>query len=413
MCRAVARIDSCLRETLGQLRREGRYRTFMSIKRQAGRYPMALWYPDHFTTRPEPITSFCSNDYLGMGQHPVVLSAMKNVLDVSGAGSGGTRNICGSTPYHIRLENVLAGLHSKEAALLFTSCFVANDSTLGTLGKLLPKCEIFSDANNHASLIEGVRHSGCKKHIFRHNDIEHLEHLLSAADPDIPKIIVFESIYSMDGDIAPIEEICDLAERHNAITFLDEVHAVGLYGPTGGGVAQERNLDTRIDIISGTLAKGYGVFGGYIAGSTLMIDTIRSCAPGFIFTSSLPPSIAAGAYASIEYLMTSETERIGHQLRTRQLKSLLDTAGIEYLRSGSHIIPVMIRDPILCKSASDMLLRKHKIYLQPINFPTVPRGTERLRITPGPHHSVAMLEDLVVGLKDTFDELGIGQQGGF
>jgi len=332
---------------------------------------------------------------------------MKDVLDKSGAGAGGTRNISGTTPHHSKLELELASLHNKEKALVFTSCFVANDSSISTIAKMLPGCQIFSDADNHSSLIEGVRHSGCIKHIWRHNDVAHLEELLSNAPRGVPKLIVFESVYSMDGDIAPIKEICDVADKHGAITFLDEVHAVGLYGQSGGGVAQERNLDHRISLISGTLAKGFGVMGGYIAGSATMVDVVRSFAPGFIFTSSLPPCVVAGATASIRHLKQSQIERNNHQLRSSQLKALLLQARIPYIHAESHIVPVMVGNAELCKAASDLLLSKHKFYVQPINFPTVPRGTERLRVTPGPQHTEAMLAELVAALIDVWNVLGL------
>lgn len=401
--------EAILAEKIGQLKKEGRYRVFFDIERQRGSYPKALRHSAELVN-PDEVISFCSNDYLSMGQHPEVLGAMKQVLDDCGAGAGGTRNISGTTPHHSRLETEIASLHSKESSLVFTSCFVANDSSISTLAKMLPNCQIFSDADNHASLIEGVRHSGCQKHIFRHNDVGHLEELMAKCDPNAPKLIIFESVYSMDGDIAPIKEICDVADKYNALTFCDEVHAVGLYGDSGGGVAQQRGIDHRLTLISGTLAKGYGVFGGYIAGSALMIDAVRSFAPGFIFTSSLPPAVAAGACASIKYLKRSKQERVEHQERSQQLKDLLAAAELPYMHSESHIVPVMVRDPELCKAASDLLLNKHKIYVQPINFPTVPRGTERLRFTPGPRHTVEMLEHLVQSLDSVFEELGIDKK---
>lgn len=399
--------EAILSQKMEQLKKEGRYRVFLDIERQAGSYPRALYHNKNKLIAPDEVISFCSNDYLAQGQNPVVVNAMKEVLDKNGAGAGGTRNISGTTPFHTRLEDELADLHQTEAALVFTSCFVANDSSISTLCKMLPGCQIFSDADNHSSLIEGVRHSGCDKHIFRHNDVAHLEELLKAADPSLPKMIVFESVYSMDGDIAPIKEICDLADKYNALTFLDEVHAVGLYGATGAGVAQQRGLSHRISIFSGTLAKGFGVFGGYIAGSSLMLDAVRSFAPGFIFTTSLPPAVAAGAAASIRYLKNSSVEREQHQARSNKLKELLAESGLPFMKSESHIVPVMVRNAEKCKQASDMLLSKHKIYVQPINFPTVPRGTERLRFTPGPMHSEEMLVHLVAALKDVFTELGI------
>lgn len=402
---SVDKMEIILANAIQQIKKEGRYRVFFDIEREAGKYPKALKHSKDCTQ--EEVIAFCSNDYLCMGQHPKVVTAMKDVLDKNGAGAGGTRNISGTTPYHSLLETELAQLHNKEKALVFTSCFVANDSAISTIAKMLPGCQIFSDADNHSSLIEGVRHSGCVKHIWRHNDVAHLEELLARAPPDVPKLIVFESVYSMDGDIAPIKEICDVADEYGAMTFLDEVHAVGLYGPTGGGVAQQRNLDHRISMISGTLAKGFGVMGGYIAGSATMVDVVRSFAPGFIFTSSLPPCVVAGATASIRHLKKSQIERRNHQLRASQLKTLLLQAHIPYIHAESHIVPVMIGNAELCKAASDLLLSKHKFYVQPINFPTVPRGTERLRITPGPQHSEQMLEDLVAALTDVWKTLGL------
>jgi 5-aminolevulinate synthase len=401
----VGTMETTLANSIAQIKKEGRYRVFFDIEREAGKYPKALKHSKDLPQ--EEVIAFCSNDYLCMGQHPKVIMAMKDVLDKSGAGAGGTRNISGTTPHHSQLEKELAMLHGKEKALVFTSCFVANDSSISTIAKMLPGCQIFSDADNHSSLIEGVRHSGCIKHVWRHNDVAHLEELLSKAPREVPKLIVFESVYSMDGDIAPLKEICDVADEYGAITFLDEVHAVGLYGPSGGGVAQERNLDHRISLISGTLAKGFGVMGGYIAGSAVMVDIVRSFAPGFIFTSSLPPCVVAGATASIRHLKTSQVERDNHQLRSSQLKTLLLQAHIPYMHAESHIVPVMVGNAELCKAASDLLLSKHKFYVQPINFPTVSRGTERLRITPGPQHTETMLKELVTALIDVWNVLGL------
>lgn len=332
---------------------------------------------------------------------------MSQAIVESGAGAGGTRNISGTTKHHSQLEKTLARVHEKEAALVFTSGYVANDATIATLAKLLPNCHIFSDSLNHASLIEGIRHSNAKRSVFRHNDVAHLESLLAAADPAAPKLIVFESVYSMDGDIAPIKEICDLADKYSALTYIDEVHAVGLYGDKGGGVAQRDGQAHRISLISGTLAKAYGVFGGYVAGSALVIDTIRSFAPGFIFTSSLPPSVAAAAEASVDYLGRSQTERASHQERAAFLKAQLQSADLPVMISASHIVPLMIGDAALCKAASDMLLAKHKIYVQPINYPTVPRGTERLRFTPSPLHNDKEMAHLVAALKDVWQTLNI------
>ena len=421
-----ASADAVIAAKLATLKNEGRYRVFIDIERQRGAFPSAFHHPAPSSSSPSTSTSttltpspavpppevtvWCNNDYLGMGQHPVVLSAMSRTLSDSGAGAGGTRNISGTTPHHTRLESALAAAHEKEAALVFTSGYVANDATLTTLGKLLPNCHFFSDALNHASMIEGIRHSGAQRTVFRHNDVEHLRELLAAADPSHAKVVVFESVYSMDGDIAPIRAICDLAEEFGALTFLDEVHAVGLYGDKGGGVAQRDGVSDRISIISGTMAKGYGVFGGYIAGSALMVDAIRSFASGFIFTSSLPPAVVAGCEASVRYLMTSQVERRAHQERAQRLKESLIAANLPVLLSPSHIVPLMIADAKLCKQASDLLLHRHHIYAQPINYPTVPRGTERLRLTPGPLHSDEMMEKLVAALDEVWKELGIPRQ---
>ena len=378
---------------INRLHEEGRYRTFIDIERRKGQFPHALW------TRPDgtqsEITVWCGNDYLGMGQNPVVLDAMHEALDATGAGSGGTRNISGTTVYHKRLEAALADLHRKEAALVFTSAYIANDATLSTLPKLFPGLIIYSDSLNHASMIEGVRRNGGAKRIFRHNDLDHLRALLEADDPAAPKLIAFESIYSMDGDFGPIEAICDLADEFGALTYIDEVHAVGMYGPRGAGVAERDGLMGRIDIINGTLAKAYGVMGGYIAASAKMCDAVRSYAPGFIFTTSLPPAVAAGAAASVNYLKTGQYLRDKQQEHARILKMRLRGLGLPIIDHGSHIVPVHVGDPVHCKHISDMLLERHGIYVQPINFPTVPRGTERLRFTPSPVHSPRMIDDLV------------------
>mmetsp|Transcript_23080 Transcript_23080/g.32556 ORF Transcript_23080/g.32556 Transcript_23080/m.32556 type:complete len:552 (-) Transcript_23080:155-1810(-) len=393
-------------QKMDQVREEGRYRTFISIERNAGKYPMATRHT--VTGEQKPVLNGCSNDYLSMGQHPKVLGAMREAIEKCGAGAGGTRNISGTNPYHTKLENEIADLHGTQSALVFSSCFVANDAAISTLaGTLLPNCHIYSDELNHASLIEGVRHSRAPKFIFRHNDLDHLEELLAKSDPNVPKLIVFESVYSMDGDIAPIKEICDLADKYDAMTFIDEVHAVGMYGNKGGGVAQQRGLEDRLTFISGTLAKAYGVFGGYVAGSATMIDAIRSFAPGFIFTTSIPPAIAAAATASIAHLKESQTERVQHQERSRYLRNRLKEAQIPYIDAESHIVPVMVNDAELCKMASDLLMEKHSIYVQPINYPTVPRGSERLRFTPGPAFTDEMLDNLAVAIKDVFTELGI------
>ncbi len=385
----TAQLDAAIE----RLHEEGRYRTFIDIERKRGQYPHAVW------TRPDgseqDITVWCGNDYLGMGQHPVVLKAMREALDATGAGSGGTRNISGTTVYHKELEAELADLHGKEAALLFTSAYIANDATLSTLPKLLPGLIIYSDALNHASMIEGVRRNGGAKRVFRHNDVAHLRELLAADDPEAPKLIAFESVYSMDGDFGPIEEICDLAEEFNALTYIDEVHAVGMYGPRGGGVTERDNLAHRIDIINGTLAKAYGVMGGYIAASEKMCDAIRSYAPGFIFTTSLAPAIAAGAAASVRYLKTAQELRDKHQEQARILKTRLKMMGLPIIDHGSHIVPVIVGNPVHTKKLSDMLLSEYGIYVQPINFPTVPRGTERLRFTPSPVHGGGELDHLV------------------
>lgn len=382
-----------LDQAIARLHTEGRYRTFIDIERHKGQFPHATrTCPDGST---QDVTVWCGNDYLGMGQHPVVLEAMHEALDATGAGSGGTRNISGTTVYHKRLEAELADLHGKESALLFTSAYIANDATLSTLPKLFPGLIIYSDALNHASMIEGVRRNGGAKRIFRHNDLEHLRDLLAADDPAAPKVIVFESIYSMDGDFAPIEAICDLADEFGALTYIDEVHAVGMYGPRGAGVAERDRLMHRLDIINGTLAKAYGVMGGYISASEKMCDAIRSYAPGFIFTTSLPPAVAAGAAASVAFLKRAPELREEHQTQARILKLRLKGLGLPIIDHGSHIVPVMVGDPVHTQKLSDMLLEDHGIYVQPINFPTVPRGTERLRFTPSPVHGPDEMDALV------------------
>ena len=378
---------------LSRLHEEGRYRMFIDIEREKGNFPHAMWNcPDGSK---KPIVVWCGNDYLGMGQHPVVLNAMHEAVDATGAGSGGTRNISGTTVYHKRLEAELADLHGKESALLFTSAYIANDATLSTLPKLFPGLIIYSDELNHASMIEGVRRNGGAKRVFRHNDVAHLRELLAADDPKAPKLIAFESVYSMDGDFGPIEAICDLADEFNALTYIDEVHAVGMYGPRGGGVTEHDDLAHRIDIINGTLAKAYGVMGGYIAASEKMCDAVRSYAPGFIFTTSLPPAVAAGAAASVAHLKTDQTLRDQHQLQAKILKMRLKGMGLPIIDHGSHIVPVIVGNPVHTKKLSDMLLSEHGIYVQPINFPTVPRGTERLRFTPSPVHGPKEIDALV------------------
>jgi 5-aminolevulinate synthase len=384
-----------LDQAIERLHADGRYRTFIDIVREQGNFPHAEWQREDGSTR--PVTVWCGNDYLGMGQHPAVLSAMHAALDATGAGSGGTRNISGTTVYHKALEAELADLHGKEAALLFTSAYIANDATLSTLPKLFPGLIIYSDELNHASMIEGVRRNGGAKRIFRHNDVAHLRALLAADDPAAPKLIAFESVYSMDGDFGPIEAICDLADEFGALTYIDEMHAVGMYGPRGGGVAERDGLAGRIDIINGTLAKAYGVMGGYIAASAKMCDAIRSYAPGFIFTTSLPPAVAAGAAASVAFLKTADGQalRQRHQDQARVLKLRLKAMGLPIIDHGSHIVPVIVGDPVHTKKLSDMLLEQFGIYVQPINFPTVPRGTERLRFTPSPVHGAREIDTLV------------------
>ncbi|NAZ35336.1 5-aminolevulinate synthase [Rubellimicrobium sp. CFH 75288] len=388
--------DAHIDAALAKLHQEGRYRTFIDIARDRGHFPHATWHRADGTT--QPITVWCGNDYLGMGQHPAVLSAMHEALDAVGAGSGGTRNISGTTIYHKRLEAELADLHRKEAALLFTSAYIANDATLSTLQRLFPGLIIYSDELNHASMIEGIRRGGGPKRIWRHNDVGHLRQLLEADDPAAPKLIAFESVYSMDGDFGPIAAVCDLAREFGALTYLDEVHAVGMYGPRGGGVAERDGLLDRIDIVNGTLGKAFGVVGGYIAANARMVDAIRSYAPGFIFTTSLPPVAAAGAAASVAHLKTDSALRERHQTQARILKTRLKGLGLPIIDHGSHIVPLIVGDPVHTKLISDMLLERHGIYVQPINFPTVPRGTERLRFTPSPVHGPREMDALVRAL---------------
>jgi 5-aminolevulinate synthase len=388
--------DAALDAALSRLHEEGRYRTFIDVERTRGNFPDAVWTREDGTQR--DVTIWCGNDYLGMGQHPVVIEAMKEAVDATGAGSGGTRNISGTTVYHKRLEAELADLHGKEAALLFTSAYIANDATLSTLPKLFPGLVILSDELNHASMIEGIRRNGGAKQVFKHNDIDDLRAKLQALPANAPKLIAFESIYSMDGDFGPIEAICDLADEFGALTYIDEVHAVGMYGPRGAGVAERDGLMGRIDIINGTLAKAYGVMGGYIAASAKMCDAVRSYAPGFIFTTSLPPAVAAGAAASVRHLKTDTSLREAHQQGAATLKLRLKGLGLPLIDHGSHIVPVHVGDPVKCKMISDMLLEEHGIYVQPINFPTVPRGTERLRFTPSPVHNPLKTDALVYAL---------------
>ncbi|MEH3106364.1 MAG: 5-aminolevulinate synthase [Sphingomonas fennica] len=390
-------------QAIERLHAEGRYRVFIDILRNKGAFPNARCFAGH--NGPKPITVWCSNDYLSMGQHPKVLAAMEEALHDVGAGAGGTRNIGGNTHYHIQLENELADLHGKEAALLFTSGYVSNDATLSTLGRLLPGCIIFSDELNHASMIAGIRNSGCEKRIWRHNDVEHLEELLAAADPETPKLIAFESVYSMDGDVAPIAAICDLADKYNALTYLDEVHAVGMYGPRGGGISDRDGVADRVSIIEGTLGKAFGVMGGYIATSRTVVDVIRSYAPGFIFTTSLSPVLVAGTLASVRHLKSSSIEREGQQAAAQTLKDMFADAGLPVMASTTHIVPLMVGDPVKAKRVSDILLAEYGVYVQPINYPTVPRGTERLRFTPGPSHSPEMMRELTQALVEIWDRM--------
>jgi 5-aminolevulinate synthase len=395
--------NSIFKAAIDRLHDEGRYRVFIDILRTKGNYPNARCFAGH--NGPKPITVWCSNDYLAMGQHPAVIAAMEEALHDVGAGSGGTRNIGGNTHYHVDLEAELADLHGKQGALLFTSGYVSNEAALSTLGKLLPGCVIFSDELNHASMIAGIRSSGCEKRVFRHNDLDHLEQLLRDEPEDAPKLIAFESVYSMDGDVAPIAELCDLADRYGALTYLDEVHAVGMYGPRGGGISERDGVADRITIIEGTLGKAFGVMGGYIAADQTIVDCIRSYAPGFIFTTSLSPVLVAGALASVRHLKASGEERAAQQAGAAALKAKFREAGLPVMESITHIVPLLVGCPVKAKHISDILLAEYGLYVQPINFPTVPRGTERLRFTPGPNHTPEMMDELTGALAEIWDRL--------
>ena len=393
---------------MDKVRDEGRYRIFRDIRRVRGQFPRATWYKDGLAQ--QDITVWCSNDYLGMGQNECVVEAVKSAVDAAGTGSGGTRNISGTTRYHVQLEAELADLHAKEAALVFTSGYVANEAALSTMSKILPGLQIFSDEMNHASMISGIRNARTHKHIFRHNDVADLEAKLKSVPLDAPKLIAFESVYSMDADIAPIEAICDLADRYNALTYIDEVHAVGMYGPRGGGVCEARGLMDRIDIIQGTLAKAYGMIGGYIAADKVIVDAIRSLASGFIFTTSIPPSTAAGALRSVKILKQAQKKRERHTERADALKARFRAAGYPFIDGDTHIVPLMVGDPVKCQAISDRLIEDYGIYAQPINFPTVPRGTERLRFTPSPFHTDAMMDELMAALSDVWAEFDLPRE---
>ena len=402
--------QSAFRAAVDQVRAEGRYRVFADLKRRCGEFPRATWTLEDGAER--EVVVWCSNDYLGQGQNPLVLAAMQDAIATCGAGAGGTRNISGTTHYHVELERELADLHGKNAALLFTSGYVANEAALSSLQKILPGLIIFSDAQNHASMIAGIRSGGGRRHVFRHNDLEHLEALLKAAPADAPKLVAFESVYSMDGDIADLPGTVALAKRYGALTYLDEVHAVGLYGARGGGVAERDGVMAEIDIIEGTLGKAFGVMGGYIAGARELVDAIRLYASGFIFTTSLPPALTAGALASVRWLKAHDEVRARHQERAVTLKRRFQEAGLPVMENPSHIVPVLVGDPVHCKLISDMLLADHGVYVQPINYPTVPKGTERLRFTPTPFHTDAMMDDLVRAMQALWTRCNVKRLGG-
>lgn len=400
--------ENFFKNVISKIKAEGRYRVFIDILRNVQKFPKATRFASNLID--DQVTVWCSNDYLGMGQNQRVIKAMKTALDTCGAGSGGTRNISGTTHYHVLLEKELADLHNKEASLLFTSGYISNEATLSTLASTLPNCYVFSDELNHSSMIQGIRSSGANKIIFKHNDIDDLKNKISSIDLNYPKIIAFESVYSMDGDIAPIEKIANIAKDYNALTYLDEVHAVGMYGERGGGISQELGISDQIDIIEGTLAKAYGVMGGYITGSKYIVDTVRSFASGFIFTTSIPPSIAAGAIESVKHLKVSVEERNRQKKAVKELKEKLLRTNIPIVHNQSHIVPILVGDPELCKKASDLLLKDYKIYVQPINYPTVPRGTERLRVTPTPLHNSEMINYFIDSIEKVWSTLKLKEK---